>query len=217
MSITRGEISGRILRLVNKTSAYPGFYTPEKIADAIEDGLDYIAVDMFLAGEGWQDKIKFFTVQAGTITVPITSDIAMIRELRYKVGGSYVPMSYDTNSRKTDIDPNAGAPGGYAGSYRIVDNQIYFSQPLAEGGANYLQLEYTTFPKRLTSDHEVIDGHLFKPFVHWLVFWCSSRLVSGLGKPDPDWMSQEASWYKKVVAVIYKRNMQTTTMREFDG
>lgn len=217
MSLTRGEIAGRILRLVNKTASFPGFYTAAKINDAIEEALDFLAVDMFLAGEGWQDKMKYLTVSAGQVTIPLTADIAMVKEVRYRFGGEYLPMVYDDASRQTQTDPQSGATAGYTGRYRIVDNALYFNPPLYDGGTDYIQLEYMTFPKRLSNDGDVIDGHFFKPFVHWVVYWCASRLVSGVGKADPDWARQEGAWFVRVKAVIEKRNLQTTTMREFQG
>lgn len=214
--LTRGEIAGRILRLVNKTAAVPGFYTPQKINDSIEEALDFLAVEMFLAGEGWQDKMKFFTTVAGQITLPITGDVAMIKEVRYLFGGEYLPLVYDDGSRQSQVQPTSGI-AQYPGSYRIVDNQLYFNPPLMEGGTDYIQLEYTTFPKRVANDSDVIEGHLWKPFIHWVTYWCATRLVSGLGKAMPDWAKQESLWYGKVQAVIVKRNLQTTFIREFNG
>lgn len=217
MSLTRGEIAGRILRLINKTASYPGFYTAAKVNDSIEEALDFLAVDMFLAGEGWQDKIKYLSPEAGQVAIPLTADIAMVKEIRFLYGGEYIPMVYDDMSRQGQVDPSQGATFGYTGRYRIVDNQIYFNPPLTEGGTNYLQLEYMTFPKRLVDDNDVVEGHFFKPFLHWVVYWSASRLVSGVGKADPDWGRQEAIWYLKVKAVVEKRNLQTTVMREFEG
>lgn len=217
MSLTRGEIAGRILRLVNKTASYPGFYTPAKIDDAIEEALDFIAVDMFIAGEGWQDKIKYLAASAGQVTIPLTADIAMIKEVRFLYGGEYLPMTYDDMSRQSQLDTSQGTAYGYTGRYRVVDNQLYFNPPLSEGGEKYIQLEYTTFPKRMSDDNDVVEAHFFKPFLHWVVYWACSRLVSGVGKADPDWATQEGAWYTKIKMVIEKRNMQTTVMREFQG
>jgi hypothetical protein len=172
---------------------------------------------MFLAGEGWQDKMKFVTTVAGQVTVPVTPDMAMIKEVRFLFGGIYVPMVYDDANRQPQTNPSENTAAYPPARYRIVDNQFYFNPPLFEGGTDYLQIEYMSYPKRVADDHDVIEGQFYKPFQHWAVYWCASRLVAGIGKPDPDWGRQEAAWYLKIKAVIDKRNMQTTVMREFEG
>lgn len=216
MALTRGEIAGRILRLVNKTASNPGFYTPAKVNDSIEDALDFLAVDMFLAGEGWQDKMKHFTTRAGQVALKLSADVAMVKEVRILFGGVYMPLIYDDGSQQAQSQVTSGV-SQYPCRYRILDNMLYFNPPLSEGVEDGIQLEYMTFPKRLENDADVVEGHLWKPFVHWVAYWAASRLVAGVGTPDPDWSKQEALWYGKVQAVIVKRNLQTTTIREFEG
>jgi hypothetical protein len=216
MSLTRGEIAGRILRLVNKTASNPDFYTEAKVSDAIEEAMDFLAVKMFIAGEGWQDKIKYFTTVAGQVTLTLSADVSMIREVRYLFAGEYLPLRYDDGNRKSMVQETSGLVQ-YPGAYKVLDNQLYFNPPLIEGGDNYVQLEYTTFPKRMTNNNDVVEGQFFKPFVHWVTYWAASRLVAGVGVADPDWTRQEALWFTQCQAVIDKRNMQTTMIREFEG
>lgn len=216
MAITRGEIAGRILRLVNKTASNPGFYTADKISDSIEEALDFVAVEMFMAGEGWNNQIKYFDCVAGQITLPLSADVGMINEVRYLFAGEYLPLRYDDANRRSQVQETSGLVQ-YPGSYRIVNNYLYFNPPLVEGGTNIIQLEYTTFPRRMTSNNDVIEGQFWKPFVHWITYWSATRLVSGIGVTLPDWAKQEGVWWKAIQAVIVKRNLQVTMIREFDG
>lgn len=216
MALTRGEIAGRIIRLVNKTSSNPGFYTPAKINDSIEEAMDFLGVEMFLAGEGWLDKFRYLDTVAGQVSLPISGDVSMIREVRYLFAGEYLPLTYDDGSRKSIVQESQGL-NQYPGCYKVLDNALYFNPPLIEGGSAYILLEYTTFPKRLVNDNDVIEGQFFKPFVHWVTYWAATRLVSGIGTALPDWAKQESLWWGKVQAVIVKRNMQTTMIKEFEG
>ena len=46
MPVSRGDLKGKILRLLMKSSEYPGFYTDDRINDAIDETMDYIAAEM---------------------------------------------------------------------------------------------------------------------------------------------------------------------------
>jgi hypothetical protein len=212
--ITRGELKGLILRQLNKTAGFQGFYSDEKINDAIEDCLDFLAVEMFLAGEGWQTKLSFIDTVANQIQIPLPAHIGIINEVRILSGNGYLPLTYDDKSGRAQSTLTTSTTGT-DGTYRIIDNCLYFDPPLREAQTGGIQIDHTTFPKRLIDDHDFIEAHFYKPFQHFVKFRAASILNSGVGKAQSDWAAYESQWYAKVQAVIVKRNAQTTYIREF--
>lgn len=213
--ITRGEIAGKILRKLHKTAGYQGFYDDDKINDAIEDCMDFISTEMFLANEGWQTKLRHFTTVANTISVPLTSDIILINAVRYLFAGEYLPLTYKTDESRSQVQAT-NALTQYASRYRIIDNAIYFNPPLVEGGTDYLQVEYTSFPKRLQDNHDVIEGQFYKPMSNFIIWRSASQLVTGVGKAQPEWRRYEDQWHEKMLSIVVKRNNSPTTIQEFD-
>lgn len=216
MAITRGSIKGKVLRLLMKTAQYPGPYTDDKIDDAIEEAMDTVAAEMFLANEGWLTKLIYLDTEAGQRNVDLPVSAALIKEVRYKYANTYIPMQYDDQPRQAVFADDSGVRQ-YAYTYRIVDNAIYFDPPQAEGGAGYLQLECMAFPTRLTEDTQAIDAQFHKGFIHFMKYKTASVLASSVEKFEISWATHEEYWYQKTVAMIAKRNLQVTPIREFEG
>lgn len=214
--ITRGELKGRILRLLNKTTANQGFYSDDKINDAIQETLDFIAVEMFLADEGWQTKIQFFTTVANQIKIDIPPHISMIKEVRYTWDGgtTYTPMTYDAANGKDQFAPGTGV-SQYGSTYRIVDNAFYFNPVLASGGTDALMVEYMAYPAQILDDNGYVDSHFDNCMQHYIKYKCATILAASFGKALPDWAVQENAWYAKMLAIVTKRNAQVTPIREF--
>ena len=111
--ISRGELKARVLRFLNKTDRVRGFYSDGKLDDAIQEALDYVAVEMFQAGEGWLTKPFYFDTVAGQVSVTLPANIALIREVRYKVGDTYYPMLFDQQEDRGRV-----LPGVFTGRQR---------------------------------------------------------------------------------------------------
>jgi hypothetical protein len=213
--MTRGELKGKILRVLNRSGATVGFYTDDKVNDAIEECLDYVAAEMFLADEGWQTKLQTMTIAAGQISLDIPMHMAMIKEVRFTAGGlEYVPLTYNDGSGMTSAVEGSGATQ-FSGCYRIIDNAFYFDPPL--GSAGTLQVEYMAFPSRLQDDGDFIEGQFGPAMTHFIKYRAASQLAASFGKANPDWARFEGDWYEKMLLIVNKRNMQTTTIREFEG
>ena len=108
--LSRGELRGKVLRYMNKTPDLPGYYSESKVNDAIQEALNYIAVEMFLAGEGWLQKYLYFDTVGGQTSVDIPGNVALIREVRYKISDVWYSLPYD--------DQDGGFSSGQAGEVR---------------------------------------------------------------------------------------------------
>lgn len=214
--MSRGEIKGQVLRLLMKTANKPGFYTPETTDEAIQEAMDFVATNMFIAGEGWQTKIQHFTTEAGQVKVDLPEGFAMIKEVRYLYADLYVPMVYDDANKQLQYANSSGVRQ-WAYAYRIVDNAIYFNPPMADGGTNYLQVEYMGYPKYLQSDTDYLDKHFDRAMCHYIKYKAASILASSIEKFVVPWAAHERDWFKQMQDIIVKRNMQATAIQEFAG
>ncbi len=213
MATTLGDLKGDVLTILNKTATRKGFYTDDKLNLGIRESLDYIAMEMFEANDGWQTKLRVIDVPSGTITVPIPNDICFINQLRILIGAVWCPVPYDAMRDQALVTSNFGGQVAPP-AYKIVDNMFYFNPTLL--GGTQLQVECTTFPKRMTDDGDILSGH-FNPAMRWfMVYRCCSFLVQGMGKPDPDWADKENQWYEKMLTSVVKRVNSVKWIREFD-
>lgn len=212
---TRGELKGKVLRLLMKTSQFRGFYADDKINDSIEETLDFISTEMMIAGEGWQTKLETYATQAGQVSIPISPSIALIKEIRYKYGNVYSVLQYDEQWGVAQTTADSGERQ-LISRYRIVDNRLYFNPPLNEGGPEYLMVEYMAYPKVITDDNDFIEGHFQKAFLHFAKYRTASILAASIEKLTVPWASLEKQWYDKMVNFVNRRNLQSTPIRMFE-
>lgn len=215
--LSRGELKGQILRLLNKSAKNPGFYTEDRVNDVIQECLDYVAVEMFTEGQGWQNKIGFIATVAGQITLPVPTNMAMIREVRLRRGDDYLPLYPEEEMGRAVAAPQTGGSASSAGTYRIVDNRFLFPTALSEGHAQGLMVEYFGFPAYLADDAQFLPSHFNNAMTHFIKYRAASLLLGNHGDPDAAWKSAEVDWYGKMRFVIAKRNMQAKYIREFEG
>lgn len=213
--LTRGELKGQVLRLLNKTSSFTGFYTDAKVNDAIQEAYDFVAVEMFQANEGWLTQIQYFDTAPGQVTVPIPGSISMIREVRYKHGDVWVPMVYDDGTDQASYGDLGDRSTQYPIIYRIVDNKFYFDPHLAEGGSRYLQVESTNYPAWLLNDMDQIEPQFGRACMHFMKYKVASVLAASLEKPFIPWAQQESQWFQKMLITVNKRINKPIRIREF--
>lgn len=216
MMITRGEVRGMILRLLNKSAMHPGFYTTEKVNDAIEEAIDLIAVEMFMQDEGWLTKIKFYDLKANQISLDIDPSIAMIKEVRIKINNDFFPLAYDEDAGQSQAAFTASATI-YRSKYRVIENALFFNPAIADGGEAKLWVEYMAFPKRLQDDSEFLESQFNKAMIHFIKYRAIAILSRSAGQPISDFSADEQLWFDKMQWTISRRNMQTTFIREFTG
>ena len=212
--LSRGELRGRVLRYLNKTPSHPGFYNEQKVNDAIQEALNFISVEMFLASEGWLTAYAYFDTVAGQTSVDLTGNIAMIREVRYKVSDVWYSIPYD--DQESDFSGiGTGIQQPFASRYRLLGRQIVFDPPVAEGGTRYLQVEYVAYPTVLLDDNEIIDPQFDAACCEYLKYRVCSILSASIEKEFLPWAKQEQDWYDKMQAVITRRTLASVPIREF--
>lgn len=215
-AITRGALKGKILRLLMKTATQKGFYTDDRINDSIDEAMDFVATEFFIAGQGWSTKIMYFDTEDGQVSIDIPVSHAMIREMRYLIGTVYQPMGYDAADGAQQFSSDSGTRQ-FAFTYRIVDNAYYFNPPLAEGGTKFLQVEYNDYPKRMLDDTDFMESQFDNAMQHFIKYRSASILAAALERTIIPWADLESSWYRKMQAIIARRNMQSKPIREFQG
>lgn len=218
MAISKGELSGKILRLLHKTASNPGFYTADKIGDAIEEAVDYVAMQMFDADEGWQTKLWYPSgLQDGQITVDLSEDVAMIKAVRFKVGDIYVPMVYDPGNDSASASTTTAARQS-GNVYKIIDNALYFNPPLSLDASvvKPIEVEHLAFPQRMVDDQDFLEAHFNKAMQHFIKYKAASILSSSIEKFSRPWAAEEAQWFHEMQKMVVKRNQQSVAIRSFE-
>lgn len=216
MALTLGELDGQVLRLLNKTAVNRGFYTVEKVRDAVNEAMDFVSCEMFDADEGWLTKVWPMTVADGQILLNIPEDCVLIKDVRVKIGGVYVPCTYDAgnSASRTPTDTTARSDGTV---YSILDNAIRFDPPLSTsetvGG---VQIEGHGFPQYLIDDQDFIEAQFNRCMTHFMKYKAASILAAGIEKMSRPWAAEEEQWYAKMLRMVTTRNQQPTPIREFD-
>jgi len=213
--ISRGQIKEKSRTILNRSAAVKGYYTDERMDQAIEEAMDLIAVEMFLAGEGWQTKYRTYTIDDGQLFLPIDPDITLINEVAVLVGDTvYVPMLYNELRGLTQAAPGAVSTiAPY--TYQIVDNKIYFSTSIAGGGADFIRIKFTAYPDEIKNDSQPLPAH-FDKAMQWLIIYRSATSAAQMaGKANTEWANTERLWYAKCIDVMNKRINQSRFIRDF--
>lgn len=203
-----------------KTSQYPGFYEPESVNEAIQEAIDFINVEFFLAVEGWAVKLHTYkNIPGNTISLPVLASMAMIQEVRIQWGNLYLPMTYCDASRQEQYTDNSSLQQ-WGSEYRIMDNAFYFNPCLVGSGddpnfGGNVQVEYQGYSKRLQSDTDYLETNFDHAMINFIKYRAASVLAARIEKFVVPWASIESSWYDKMRSIIVKRNSQTTQIREF--
>lgn len=212
--LSRGELRGKVLRYLNKTPDLPGYYSEAKVNDAISEALNYIAVEMFLAGEGWLQKYLYFNTEGGQTSVDLPGNIALIREVRYKVSDVWYSLPYDDQEGGFSYI-GTGVQQAFGYKYRILGRQVVFDPPLSEGGERFLQIEADYYPSVLLDDNELIDPQFDAACCEFLKYKVCSILSGSIEKEFIAWAKIEAEWEAKMQAIVTRRTLASTPIREF--
>lgn len=216
MTTTRGELKGQILRIVQKDGGYQGFYTDEKLNDAIQDCFDHIAIEMIRAGWGWVTKIEVMDNASGQVAVALKPYMTVIQEVRYKIANRFVPMTYDDATETSQFTVESGVVQ-WPTRYRIVDGMLYFNPPPAEGGTGFIQVEYQTYPQALVGDTQNLPPEFDRCMVNYVKWRSASQLSASVGKAMPEWARSEGEWKQNMLDIVNKRIKAPIYYREFSG
>jgi hypothetical protein len=213
---TRATIKAKVLRIINKTAGYAGFHTDDHVNDVIQDAIDHIVSQSFMAGEGWFKVIGLVAMPAAGNTAALPTGCAIIEDIRYLVNDTYVPILI----RDGDGMPQQAATGtttSFPGYVRIVGTDMYFDPPPTETGADRIQIEYYAYPAELANDASVISAQLDRSMERYLTWRAASQLMAMAGKPNREWERYENEWAFNVQQILSKRVRQRTYIGEFDG
>lgn len=213
--LSRGELKGHIWGLLGKSARNPGAYTSKKLDQAVQEAMDFVALEMFIGGQGWQNKLWEPTIEAGCLSIDLPPNISMIKEVYYKTGNIWYPLEYWDREKQMQYADNSSARQDGA-TYRILDNALYFNPALTDGG-KVLRVEHMSYPKYLIDDAEFIEAHFDRGMQHFIKYKAASILASTVEKMAISWSAQETMWYNKVQTTITKRNLQSVTITEFEG
>lgn len=216
MTITRAEIKYEMLTRLNKTATAKGFYTDLKLESAIQECCDYIGTEMFLADGGFLLKVDYVTTQAGQVAVPIQPHWAMISDLRYLLGDTYEPMRYDQNHEGAAASPSSGLQQ-FPARWGLRDNNIYFNPPLAEGGANALEVTYFAYPRRFQSDQDKLDPQFDRCMFWAIIYMGCDKLVGQQERQQLSFGKQADIWVGRMRDILAMRVRQVIPIRDFEG
>ena len=214
MTITLGQVKQSVLTIVNKTASNKGFYTDDKMELGVQDGLAIISSEMFLAGQGWQARVRTIPVEAGMVSVDVPKDVSFINNLRWLFGGIYYPMTWDTQQSSPQVKPGTGV-NVMPPTYRILNDAIWFNPALSNGGE--IQIEYTTYMRNPSSDADKLPAQFDLSMLQFLIYHVATFCVKTVGKADPEWADTEAYWYQQMSKIMLKRNNQPTYIKDFQG
>jgi len=216
MSFTRAAMKNDIAIQLNKTSVTRGFYTDDKMNSAISQAVDFVATKMFIEDEGWNHKSDYMNTPAACTTIDIPPHMAMIMEVRYLIGNTYLPLAYSQEYGSTQWSDASGMVQ-FPNTYRIVDNAFYFNPALGVGGPNYLQVEYVAYPKRFLKDTDMVDAQFDRAMYWFMMYWSCSVLVSGVQQFQIPWAQIQDKWEFTVTQIVAKRNQQSVAIADFEG
>jgi hypothetical protein len=216
MAFTQAEIKGKILRLLQKTAKHPGAYSDDRVSDAIEEAMDFVSTEMFLADEGWLRSIEYFDTTAGQVSIDLPPGISMVAQVRYQFANTLITMQYNQSWNQDQYVTDSGVRQ-WAYQYRIVENALYFNPPLAEGGEGFLQVEFQRYPKRLQDDTDFLESQFDYCMMHFIKYRAASILAAGVEKFQTSWAALEQSWYAKMLAIVTQRNQASQPITDFCG
>lgn len=213
---TRATIKAKVLRIINKSSSYSGFHTDDHVNDCIQDAIDHITSQSFMAGEGWFKTIGYLDTVALTATVALPTGCVVIDDVRYLVNNTYVSIPF-IDGDNVPQDASGTALQQYPTSVRLVGTNLYFNPLPSEVGTSYIQIEYYGFPAELVNDASSLSAQLDRSMERYITWRSASQLMAMAGRPNRDWERYENEWLFNVQQVLAKRTRQTMYVGNFDG
>ena len=216
MAITLTDIQAEVLNILQKSPTYSGFYTADKVTRAVNESLAYVSARMMMEGNGWRQTIGYITTVANTASYALPTGCSIINAVRYLYNDIYVPMLYDDQSMNSQVAANTQlqlAPS----RYRLVGNQLYFNPVPTFVGTNYVQIEYTTYPAKLTTGSDTLPEEIDQALYYYLVYRCADTLVAQTANAQPEWSLNTLQWYNAMESIISKRLRVFQVIGEFGG
>lgn len=200
-----GEIKESVLNLLQKFPSAQGTFSDAKIYTLINEALDFVAVDLFAAGEGWLREIIYLDWPDGARVIEIPEQVAVIHAIRWLHQGVYYPLRFDPADSTPQYAKQSGLSSQLPQTYRIVQNKIYINQTPASGGSKQIELEYARYPDRLKSEADAVMKDFDNAMIYFVKYYVANTLLASIGKPAL-YADQQAFWYSKAQQIAYLRN-----------
>lgn len=214
--LSRADVKYEIYERLNKSPATRGFYTDKKCESAIQESIDFVSTELFLADEGYLHKIDYLDTESNQITIPVPSYMAMVIEVRYLLGNTYIPLVYDQQFQTPQWSDNSGVVQ-FPSRYRIVDNRFYFSPAFGQGGEKYLMVEYFAYPTVLRNDSQKLDPQFDRCMAWFIIYNSMTIMSSSMQQFAQTWKPIQDSWYNKMLMIVNTRNVGPTNIQDFEG
>lgn len=216
MSFTRAELKYEIYERLNKQPDTRGFFTESKCNSAIQESIDYIAVEMMVMDNGWLKKVQYYDVTANLVTLQLPEDASMVAEVRALVGTAYIPLVYDSNWGGTEWAASSGMVM-FPSRYRIVDNKIYFNPPIGQGQDAGIQITYQTYPQVVRADAQRLPPQFDRAMFWWLCYNSMTIMSQSMQQYSMPWQLTADKWEAKVLQIIDTRVQASMAIGNFDG
>lgn len=215
MALDLTTLRVRVLNILQKESSYQGFYTTTKLDQAINESMDYIAARaMHEMGEGWYQEITYITTTGGTESYNLPTGTALVREVRYLYGSTYIPLRPLEAVDEAWLNPNASnviLPW----RYELIGGKIYFNPVPNEVGTDFLQLKVTKFPTALVSGSDTLPTQFNNALEWYLIYRSASALNMAVGNENPEWQRMEGEWFDVMKQMITGRIKKPKYVKEF--
>ncbi len=214
MATTLADISGKVLRLVQKKAATPGFFTELRVNDAINDCLNYITARMMMNGEGWFLEIGTLTPTAGQSRVALPTGCSVIKAVRYKCGDAWHVLTYNEQLECSQYESSTTV--GYPSEFRVVGTDLYFNPVPSEITAGCVQIEYCKYPTALLLQADTLNAAFDNALLEYCKWRAASQLSAQVGKMMPEWKPYEDEWYVVMKELLGKRIITRQVIGSFD-
>ncbi len=214
MALSLAFLRLKILNILQKESNYQGFYTTDKINQAVNESMDYVAARaMQEAGNGWFEEIVYVTTTINTPSYFLPADTVLVREVRYKQGDMYYPLMPVEATDEAWVSGNSQVQLPWR--YELVGPSIVFNPLPSSVGTNFLQMKVTKFPTSLGLDADTLNNQFSRALEWFVIYRSASALVQSVGNPSPEWGQRESEWYNVMESMLTNRIKKPKFIKDF--
>jgi hypothetical protein len=202
MVVAYNDIKTDVLELLSKDNTYQGFYTDSKISFAINDSLDYVFANMMFNGEGWLTTTTTLNTVANTETVALPTGCVVVHQVWYKVGDTWVPLTYDTNVDKTQFTTTTQVP--YPVSFSVEGVNLFFNPVPSNVGTGTIRIKYSAFPALLAANAST-DAQITRGLRRFVAYRSASVCLTTTDNSQSPWKEYEIQWWQYLQDLLSKR------------
>jgi hypothetical protein len=213
-AITYLDLKNKVLGHLQKETGYQGFFTDQKLQQAINESIDFAESIMFFEGSGWNREVLTIANAANVSNIALPDNIAVLDRILFKSDdGSYYPLVYsDMKDEGTDSITGVSQP------YRVslMKQTLYFEPKLANAGTDNIKIYCRTMSQNLASDSAILDPQFNKTIVNYICFRAAGQLADICGLGPSYFSKREDEWYAAFLRVVGQKNRTVTRVKDFN-